>query len=112
MPKTDCKLSFCSFENTKENAALNKEDNIIVLCSDLENFKSEKYDIILANINRNVLLVSALELNERLNDQGVLLISGILDEDVDLVSNKYEESGFKIELVLSRGYWRCILLCK
>ena len=77
-----------------------------------KNFKSEKYDIILANINRNVLLNSAVELNERLNAQGILLISGILDEDVDLVSNKYVESGFKIETVLERGYWRCILLCK
>lgn len=101
-----------SFENTKENAALNNVNNIQVACSDLENFKEETYDIILANINRNVLLNSAEELFSRLNTNGSLLISGILDLDEKLVTDKYLSSGFTIDLVFDRGYWRCIKMTR
>jgi len=66
----------------------------------------------LANINRNVLLSSADELYQRLNKDGTLLISGILDVDEELVSQKYLDTGFNIKKVNSRGYWRCIALTK
>lgn len=99
-----------SYLNTLENATLNDVKNITALCSDLEHFPSKKYDIILANINRNVLLNSAKELFARLNHDGTLLISGILDVDEELVSNKYLDTGFTIEQVDAKGYWRCIKL--
>ena len=99
-----------SYQNTMENAVLNNVENIQVACSDLEHFKLNSYDVVLANINRNVLLNSADELFTCLNDSGVLLISGILDADEQLVSNKYLDSGFRIEHIFSRGNWRCILL--
>lgn len=101
-----------SYENTLENGGLNDVQNIVVACSDLEHFEAKKYDIILANINRKVLLDSAEELNNRLNDKGVLLISGILDVDEELVTNKYLSAGFKVKKNNSRGYWRCIELVK
>lgn len=101
-----------SYENSIENSALNGVDNIKVVCSDLEGFKSKKYDIILANINRNVLLTSAEELYVRLNESGILLISGILDVDEELVTKKYLSSNFQVTKVHSRGYWRCIELYK
>ena len=101
-----------SYENTLENAALNHVENIKVACSDLEGFEAKKYDVILANINRNVLLNSADELYNRLNANGIVLISGILDVDEELVTNTYKSSGFEIKKVNSRGYWRCIELYK
>ena len=101
-----------SYQNTLENATLNNVQNIVVSCSDLENFEAKKYDTILANINRNVLLNSAEDLRERLNDGGTLLISGILDVDEELVSKKYVDVGFTIKEVFSKGYWRCIELSK
>ena len=101
-----------SHQNTLENAALNKVENINVACSDLEHFEARQYDIILANINRNVLLNSAEELYRRLNENGILLISGILDVDEELVTEKYVSTGFVVKKVNSRGYWRCILLSK
>lgn len=101
-----------SYENTIENAALNEVDNINVACSNLENFEAGKYDIILANINRNVLLSSHQELYNRLNPTGTLLISGILDVDEELVSTSYKNIGFQIKNVFVRGYWRCIEMTK
>jgi ribosomal protein L11 methyltransferase len=101
-----------SYENTIENATLNGVKIISVSCSDLEHFEARTYDIILANINRNVLLNSAEELYNRLEPDGLLLISGILDVDEALVTEKYLEGGFKIQKVHERGYWRCIELTK
>lgn len=99
-----------SHDNTVENAQINGVSNIRVACSNLQNFSPKKYDIILANINRQVLLDSAKELMSRLAENGILLISGILDEDETLVSDKYRKAGFKIDHIYSRGYWKCILL--
>ncbi len=99
-----------SYENTLENASLNNVNNIMVACSDLEHFDAKKYDVILANINRNVLLNSAQELYNRLIPGGILLISGILDVDEKLVSDTYLNSGFHIDKVDSKGYWKCIIL--
>jgi len=101
-----------SYENTLESATLNRVKNVSVSCSDLEHFEAKQYDVILANINRNVLLNSAEELYSRLNESGILLISGILDVDEELVSNKYVDVGFNLEKVNSKGYWKCILLRK
>ena len=101
-----------SYLNTIENAELNQCTNIITQCTDLEGFPAKKYDIILANINRNVLMLSAGDLYKRLNNKGTILLSGILEEDEKLVSDRYQEMGFKILNVHSRGYWKCIELVK
>ncbi|MDF1697771.1 MAG: 50S ribosomal protein L11 methyltransferase [Saprospiraceae bacterium] len=101
-----------SYQNTIENAELNQTDNIHVACSDLENYSKNTYDIILANINRKVLLNSADELYDRLEENGTLLLSGILDTDLELVSKRYVDAKFKIQDVFSKGYWKCVQLSK
>ena len=101
-----------SYDNTIENAQINSVSNINVACATLESFDAKVYDIILANINRNVLLNSAEELNNRLISNGVLLLSGILEDDEVLVTDKYVSAGFKVEEVYSKGYWKCIKLTK
>lgn len=101
-----------SYDNTIENAEINQVTNINVACATLETFDAKVYDIILANINRNVLLNSAAELHNRLTKDGVLLLSGILEDDEALVTEKYTTSGFNVVEVYSRGYWKCIRLSK
>lgn len=101
-----------SYRNTLENAVFNHVDNINAYQSDLENFDANNYDIILANINRNVLLNSAEELYGRLKNKGTILISGILEEDEELVLEKYIGTGFNKLLVFSRGNWKCLKLTK
>ncbi len=101
-----------SYTNTLENAQINNVNNITTACATLETFDAKVYDIILANINRNVLLLSAEELYNRLTDNGIILLSGILEEDEDLVATKYKSAGFEVKEVLSRGYWKCIRLEK
>lgn len=101
-----------SYDNTIENAQINNVSNINTACATLETFDAKVYDIILANINRNVLLNSAEELNNRLKSNGILLLSGILDDDEVLVTEKYLSAGFTVTEVYAKGYWKCIKLTK
>jgi ribosomal protein L11 methyltransferase len=84
-------------ENTIENAAVNGVgDRLSVWEGGLEAVNGNKYAIILANINRNVILDSLAALYDRLHPGGDLLISGILEGDFDLVSAEASPRQFKL----------------
>lgn len=59
-------------KNKSSKTALKKADNIA---------GAEQFDIILANINKNVILDNLLSLVHNLSVPGILLVSGILEED-------------------------------
>ncbi len=69
-----------SIENARENLSVNKCKGIeLVLADQLPD--NETFDVILANINRNVILANADRLSELLKSDGRLLLSGLLVED-------------------------------
>jgi len=74
--------------------------------------KNNKYDIVLANINRNVLIEKADELYQRHEHGGVLLLSGILENDKDLVLETYVAIGYQLTNEIQRGEWLCLRLEK
>lgn len=101
-----------SYLNTLENADVNNIQNIHADQATLASFDGRDYDIILANINRQVLLDSSAALHDMLNDQGYLLLSGILKEDLDLVLQAYQNAGFSLSNTLTRGNWMMLKLMK
>lgn len=70
------------------------------------------YDIILANINRGVLMSTVSEIHQLVHHDGIILLSGILQEDLDLVLNKYIETGFKLQREMRKGEWCSLLMSK
>ena len=74
-----------SFENASENLSLNKVDNIHVVLGDASHIPDTKYDVILANINRNILLSDMHEYVQHLSEGGVLLISGFYEQDKSVI---------------------------
>lgn len=81
-----------SIENTKENIKKNKVEKIIVIKRS-DAVIDQKFDIILANINKNVLLDNMHALALQLNKKGHLLMSGLLkqdEEDIIREANKYD----------------------
>jgi len=98
-----------SYLNTIENAEINNVTNINTFEGTLENIEGENYDIILANINRNVILNSLTVLREKLVKGGDILFSGILVEDESLLRKKLSLHGFEVKNVVSRNNWICIL---
>lgn len=85
-----------AYNNSLENIELNNIKNLRVFQGDaglLTNY--DKFDIILANINRNILLNDMDKYIEVLNKNGELIMSGFYSEDLPLIENKAKELGMK-----------------
>ena len=91
--------------NAKENVARNNMDFISVYEGDVTLLKDKKYDLIIANINRNILLADLPSYAKCLNKGGVLLLSGFYTEDLEMISQKCTELELKFEKNLERNNW-------
>ncbi len=102
-----------SVENTRHNAMLNGlNDRIDVVLGDssvLENNIEGKFDIILANINRNILLHDMPAFKVRLAHDGLLIISGFYTTDLFLLEDKAHELGLRPISHASKGDWCCAM---
>jgi ribosomal protein L11 methyltransferase len=75
------------YDSTVENAVLNYVKNITALCGSKEIIPNEQYDIILANINRNILLDQLQRYGEVLKPGGELYLSGFYaSPDLDMLT--------------------------
>ena len=92
-----------SVENAKENAALNNEE-IEVLLGDT--VPEGTYDLILANIHRNILLANMTAYATHLNENGELWLSGFYEFDVPILQAAAEQEGITLIDVLANGEWR------
>lgn len=99
-----------SYENTLENNGINDVHNIKVFCGTLDVIPSKDFDIILANINRNVILYSLSDLKSRLKTGGTLLISGFLKQDEKILLDATKKEGFQHITTEQRGNWLCMKL--
>jgi ribosomal protein L11 methyltransferase len=82
-----------AYENTLENVEINGAEKITVYHGTLEVVPPHKYDLILANINRNVILNSFPEMKERLESGGRLIISGFLVADLEQIVQTAHANG-------------------
>ncbi len=85
-----------AIENARENAQLNRvEENIRFAVLDVASLPQAEFDFIVANINRNVLLKIAPLLSRVLAPEGILVLSGVLKVDQEIVEKEYVKQGFK-----------------
>lgn len=102
-----------SAENTMENALKNGVALDSVTLGELKDVPAGRpYDIILANINRNVILATASALYERLAADGTILFSGILAQDEQLLIEKVVAAGFTHQETRQREDWRAFVFKK
>jgi ribosomal protein L11 methyltransferase len=93
-------------ENAIDNAKLNGVgDKIDVFAGDLNAVSLSGQDVILANINRNVILDELPTLKNQLSTSGLLLISGILWSDWDLIMDKASSQGLNLVSKNQKGDW-------
>ncbi len=95
-------------ENGIYNAEINHCEKILVEQKVLSDLVLKKYDVILANINRQVLLDSAIPLKDFLAEDGTLLLSGLLEQDIPLIKETYSSAGWELEKMIAREDWRCL----
>ena len=98
-----------SVENSKENALRNNVELNIELGT-AENLGKEKFDIILANINRNILISDIPTYTSVLHNGGELLLSGLCFFDVDDILEVCEENNLVLKKKLQKEEWVSLLL--
>jgi ribosomal protein L11 methyltransferase len=91
--------------NAKENVERNKVGHINVFEGDASLLKAQRYDIIIANINRNILLEDIGNYVCCLNPKGVLLLSGFYKSDLDMISRKCAGEGLLFEKNFEKNNW-------
>ena len=100
-----------SVENTRINARLNGVDNIEVREGDASVLpQDQSYDLLIANINRNILLTDIPRFSRALKDNALLLLSGFYEADAPLLTEKGEELGFRVVRQTVSDDWTMLLL--
>ncbi len=93
-------------DSTIENASLNKVNNIFTICGSKEAIPETKFDIIVANINRNILLDQMEHYSEVLSGRGTVFFSGFYeDPDLNIITNEAKSYGLTYILHLKRDNW-------
>lgn len=99
-------------ENTQENALLNKVNNITTHLGSIETLSENNFDVILANINRNVILSQMKAYYSKLNQSGFLILSGFLVTDKSLLQNCAHELNLGLIHEFNIKDWLCMIFQK
>ena len=100
-----------SVSNTRHNCGLNGVGNVTVLHGDASVISTlaTKFDMILANINRNILLNDMSAFKSAMSDGATLILSGFYEQDADMLINSAERLGLKTVKRETRHQW-CMLV--
>ena len=101
-----------STDNTRHNSVINRvDDRLQALCGDaslLDSFK-ERYDVVMANINRNILLQDMPRFRSVMNNGATLILSGFYQDDCSLLENKAQDLGLTLDSIRHDGDWACMV---
>jgi ribosomal protein L11 methyltransferase len=94
-----------AYENAIENAQRNNCSKIEVTRADASELPDRKFELIYANINRNVILDNIARWKGNIADGGLLLVSGFLEADVTAVVAAAKEHGLsEIDKIVDNGW--------
>ena len=96
------------YQNSLENTALNSCSNIRVVKGDVNLIKTKKFDCIIANINRNILLRDIPEYSTCLNANGFLFLSGFYENDIPAIQDVCKYSNLTQEIQISSNEWTAL----
>ncbi len=98
--------------NAKENIERNECHKINILCGDVDLIKDQFFGLIIANINKNVLKSHLEHYSNSLNKNGILLLSGFFDSDVDELVEFSSQFNLRMKKVYLKETWAGIQLIK
>lgn len=93
------------YENSLENVERNKCKHITVYEGDASLLIDKKYDVIIANINRNILLNDMEAYMKCLNEKGIILFSGFYREDIPIIEAEVSKYGLTLDKTIERNNW-------
>ena len=94
------------YKSTFENTALNHVKGVHVICGSKEEIPEEEFDIILANINRNILTDQMQRYSEVLKPGGEIYFSGFYEHnDLDIIKESAHKNGFNYISHKTSNHW-------
>lgn len=108
-PITAVDIDEWAYKNALENVRLNNTGKIQVLLGGTEILGNETYDVIFANINRNILLQDIPSYTEVMNENGTLIMSGFYKEDIPVIREKSERSGLTFRSFSEQDNWVAVV---
>ncbi|MES2620992.1 MAG: 50S ribosomal protein L11 methyltransferase [Bacteroidota bacterium] len=97
-----------AYNNCLENIERNKSVKIETMLGDDSHVFNERFDIILANINRNVILKNLVKWKSLLGKKGILMVSGILLSDEKDILSEAQKNGLLAKDALRNNGWVAI----
>jgi len=107
-PVTAIDIDQWAYDNALENLTLNKINNVKVEIGGAELLGTETFDIVLANINRNILLNDIYAYVSVLHDGGFLYMSGFYIEDIPAITEECEKHGMTFVSNTSKDNWTAV----
>lgn len=102
-----------AYDNAKDNVVLNGQSQVEIRLGGVETvYESDYFDIVLANINRNIILGDIENYAKALKHGGRIFLSGFYVEDVDMITKAASKCGLEAESVIERNRWANICLVK
>lgn len=101
-----------AYRNALDNIRLNDENEIVVELGDAGSLNNRQFDLILANINRNILLRDMKEYVKCLLDGGKIFFSGFYEEDLKLIAKEAESLGLKYISHVTKNNWTAAVFMK
>jgi ribosomal protein L11 methyltransferase len=96
--------------NGKENVALNLlEDKVEIRQAEIHQIKEKDFDLIVANINKHILIEIAPCLRLKIKETGKLIISGLLKSDIEDIVSKFQLHNFVMIENIELGDWASIV---
>lgn len=97
-----------AFESVVENCRLNNVQNMEAFIGDASLLGNKKYDLILANIQKNIILQDIEKYVSVLNEDGILIVSGFYKDDLeDIVGRASELFLRKLTLKVKNNWVAC-----
>lgn len=91
--------------NSVENTERNNCQHITAYEGDASFLVDQKYDVIIANINRNILLNDIPTYVKHLNPNGIVLLSGFYTEDIPLIDDCCQKNGLTVDKKREKNNW-------
>lgn len=101
-----------AYDNAQENLALNNVSNVEVRIGGAEVLGKLQYDVILANINRNILLADMSAYVSVLKQEGELYLSGFYEKDIPVIREKAESLDLAYMSYKMRNNWVAVRFSK
>ncbi len=95
-----------SYNNAMENIQLNDVHNSVeIILGELESVQSSAFDMIVANIQRNVIEPLLPAMKSKLNSGGMVILSGLLNVDEEPMRSAVSSSGFVVREMITENEW-------